>query len=134
MNKIKKVLLAFGAVLLSTLLLCSCSAKKAAMTEGTAPSEIQKCRTRADIISKPSTETVYSEKVKETIVFEVYEVKYKEGSGAKAAINGILAVYTLGVSEIINSRLENSKIDDGAYIIKVQYDDYGNIKKLEKGE
>jgi hypothetical protein len=113
-----------------TFMLTSCSVYMAAKKEGVSIDEIQQCKTRACLIAK-GVEPISSEKNEQGELIEIYKVRKKKGSAARAAMHGLLDVATLGIWEVAGTPIEGAKGKKKFFAIKVYYNKEENIKKVE---
>jgi len=105
----------------------------AAKKEGVSIDELNECRTRSCIISKgaipiDSRKNEYGETIEET-----YQVQKPKGSAGRAAMHGVLDVFTLGLWEVAGTPIEGSVGKKEMYPIKIYYEDGEKINKVEFG-
>ena len=117
-------------VFILSFILTSCSVYMAAKHEGASLEEIQQCKTRSCLIAKGAV-PISSEKNEKDELIEVYKVRAKKGSTARAVMHGLLDVSTLGVWEVAGTPIEGAKGKKKFFAIKVYYDKNENIKKIE---
>ncbi len=123
--------LTLGLILTAvTSLLTSCSVIMAAKKEGTSLEQIQCARTRGQILSNAAT-VISSERQASGELIEVYQFKKEKGSAARALMHGALDVSTCGLWEVIGTPVEACLDEDKFYVMKVFYDAYDNITKIE---
>ena len=118
-------------VLLSFLTLPSCSVFMAAKKEGVSIDELSKCQTRSCIISKGAIPIESKKNESGEIVEESYQVQKPTGSAGRAAMHGVLDVFTLGLWEVAGTPIEGSKGKKEMYSIRIFYEDGDKIKRVE---
>jgi len=119
------------SILLSLLLITSCSVFMAAKKEGVSIDELSQCKTRTCLITKGAIPIDSKKNEDGILIEETYKVQKPKGSTARAAMHGLLDVATLGIWEVAGTPIEGCKGKTRYYSIKVYYDKEENIKKIE---
>ena len=120
-------------VLLSFLFLSSCSVFMAAKKEGVSIDELNQCRTRSCILSKGAIPIDAKKNEYSEVIEETYQVQKPTGSAGRAAMHGVLDVFTLGLWEVAGTPIEGSAGKKEMYPIKIYYEDGDKIDRVEFG-
>ncbi len=110
--------------------LSSCSVAMAANRSGTDVGQVQKARTRGQLIAL-GAQVIGSDKDADGNLVESYRIQKEKGSVARALMHGVLDVSTLGLWEAIGTPIEGSLNKKEYFSIKVLYDKDENVKKVE---
>lgn len=119
------VLIAMSAVMLS-----SCSVAMAARKSGASVTEVQRVRTKGDLVGL-GAELVSSERSESGEVVEVYKVEKERGSALRSFMHALLDVNTLGLWEVAGTPIESSLGKKKYFSVKVTLEDSNVIKKME---
>ncbi len=111
-------------------LLSSCSVVMAARKSGTSLDTIQGCRTRGQFLSAGAA-VISSERLASGGLVEVYQYQKEKGSAARALMHGVLDVSTCGLWEVVGTPIEVCVDENGCFALKVYYDCYENVEKVE---
>ena len=118
-------------MVLSLLFLPSCSVYMAAKKEGVSIDELNQCKTRSCIISKGAIPVETKKNGLYRIIEETYQVQKPTGSAGRAAMHGVLDVFTLGLWEVAGTPIEGSMGEKEMYPIRIYYEDGDKIKSIE---
>jgi len=105
----------------------------AAKKEGVSIDELNQCRTRSCIISKGAIPIDAKKNEYGGIIEETYQVQKPKGSAGRAAMHGVLDVFTLGLWEVAGTPIEGSAGKKEMYPIKIYYEDGDKIDRVEFG-
>ena len=119
------------SILMSLLFLSSCSVFMAAKKEGVSIDELNQCRSRSCIISKGAIPIESEKNESGEVIEETYQVQKPKGSAGRAAMHGVLDVFTLGLWEVAGTPIEGSMGEKEMYSIRIYYEDGDKIKSIE---
>ena len=111
--------------------LLSCSVYMAAKKEGVSIDELNQCKTRSCVISKGAIPIDDKKNEYGEIVEETYQVQKPKGSAGRAAMHGVLDVFTLGIWEAVGTPIEGSVGKKEMYPIKIYYENGEKIDRVE---
>ena len=120
----------FAMLVLTAIMMSSCSVYMAAKKEGASLSDVQAARTRGGIIAL-GAEVISSEKNEQGNLVETYKVKKARGSAGRALMHGLLDVSTLGLWEAVGTPVEAVINEDGYFGLRVEYDANDNVVRTE---
>ncbi len=124
-------LLKFSAIAIAVAYtLSSCSVMMAARKEGTSITELQKCRTRGQILALGAV-VVSSERLPSGEIVEVYQFQKERGSAARALMHGLLDVSTFGLWEVVGTPIEACTDESGCFSLRIYYDCCEQIQRVE---
>ncbi len=122
----KKIILCLMILIVSS----SCSVIMAANKEGVGITEIQNCRTRAQVICTGAA-LVDSRHLPNGEWMEIFQVQKERGSAARAFMHGVLDVSTFGLWEVVGTPIEACTNKKDYFFIRVTYDQQENIQRME---
>jgi len=105
----------------------------AAKKEGVSIDELNQCKTRSCIISKGAIPIDSKKNESGETIEETYQVQKPKGSAGRAAMHGVLDVFTLGLWEVAGTPIEGSAGKKEMYPIKIYYEDGDKIDRVEFG-
>lgn len=122
----KKVLLVLGCAAL----LPSCSVVMAARKDGASLSQVQTCRTRAQLIALGGTVQA-TEHLPTGELVEIYRFQKERGSAVRAIMHGLLDMSSFFLWEIAGTPIEGSLGKKEYFTIRVTYDADNTVRKVE---
>jgi hypothetical protein len=128
--KLKKVYLSTSLLLVLVGLFSSCSVVMAANRRGTNIDNVQKARTRGEMISQ-GAQVISSERLPCGTLIEVYQFKKESGSAARAFMHGLLDVSTCGIWEVVGTPMEACLTNNEYYTFRVYFDENEYVTRVE---
>lgn len=107
-----------------------CSVYMAAKKSGVEVSQILECKTKGCLQSLSTAQVIESKPTTEGGSVDTWRVQMRKGSGARAAMHGVLDVFTLGIWEAAGTPIEGSK-DDKFVVFDAYTATDGAISKIE---
>lgn len=108
----------------------SCSVAMAARKDGVSINRVQSCCTRGQLLAC-GVMIISSERMTSGELVEVYQIQKERGSAARALMHGALDVGTCGLWEVVGTPIEACTDQREYYAIRVYYDQYERIQKIE---
>ena len=118
------------SLMLSVMLLSSCSVVMAAKKDGVNIEKVQCAKTRSQIIASGGT-IISSERNEKGELVEIYRFKKETGSIPRAVMHGCLDVCTWGLWEVAGTPIEGYQNQPEYYTVRVTYDHQEYVKRME---
>ena len=117
-------------LLLALLPLTACASAAAAKKTGVDIKQVMKCETQACVYGQKTALKVDEKDLPNGMTQYAYRMQKKQGSYLRSLGYGVLAVGTLGLSEIATGTVESAIQNDKQFVALIDCDDAGDCPRM----